>query len=82
MLRWGALNVLRPDRVGFFPDLLANVHAQHLLEGKCDLIESAGVKNCKVYSVITCANQKGVCQKCYGRDLARGIPGQLVNVSE
>ena len=47
---------------------------QMIDEEKCDLIESAGVKNCKVYSVITCANQKGVCQKCYGRDLARGIP--------
>jgi len=43
-------------------------------EERCELIETAGVKTAKVYSVITCSSQKGVCQKCYGRDLARGKP--------
>ena len=32
-----------------------------------------------MYSVITCASTKGVCQVCYGRDLARG---KLVSVGE
>ncbi|MDC1256821.1 DNA-directed RNA polymerase subunit beta' [Pelagibacteraceae bacterium] len=47
---------------------------QMIDEEKCELIETAGVKTAKVYSVITCSSQKGVCQKCYGRDLARGKP--------
>ena len=43
-------------------------------EFKCEEIEAAGVKTCKVYSVMTCESDQGVCSKCYGRDLARGIP--------
>ncbi len=43
-------------------------------EFKCDEIESAGVKSCKVFSVMTCESEQGVCSKCYGRDLARGMP--------
>ena len=35
-------------------------------------IDAAGVKSVNVYSVITCASTRGVCQVCYGRDLARG----------
>ena len=38
-----------------------------------------GLNQCNVYSVITCASTKGVCQVCYGRDLARG---KLVSVGE
>ena len=45
----------------------------------CEKIDAAGVKSVNVYSVITCASTKGVCQVCYGRDLARG---KLVSVGE
>tara|TARA_B100000700_G_scaffold236398_2_gene262277 strand:- start:6259 stop:10431 length:4173 start_codon:yes stop_codon:yes gene_type:complete len=45
----------------------------------CELIDLAGVKTINVYSVITCEAKKGVCQTCYGRDLARG---NLVNIGE
>ncbi|MGA0713358.1 MAG: DNA-directed RNA polymerase subunit beta', partial [Pelagibacteraceae bacterium] len=48
-------------------------------EADCELIDSAGVKSIQVYSVITCAAQRGVCQTCYGRDLARG---KLVSIGE
>ena len=48
-------------------------------EFDCEKIDSAGVKSVKVYSVITCASQKGVCATCYGRDLARG---NLVSIGE
>ena len=41
-------------------------------ESDCELIDAAGVKSINVYSVITCEAKKGVCQTCYGRDLARG----------
>jgi DNA-directed RNA polymerase subunit beta' len=48
-------------------------------EASCELIDAAGVKSVNVFSVITCASTKGVCQVCYGRDLARG---KLVSIGE
>jgi DNA-directed RNA polymerase subunit beta' len=48
-------------------------------EFDCEKIDAAGVKSVNVYSVITCASTKGVCQICYGRDLARG---KLVTIGE
>ena len=48
-------------------------------EADCELIDAAAVKSIQVYSVITCAAQKGVCQTCYGRDLSRG---KLVSIGE
>ncbi len=48
-------------------------------ESVCEKIDSAGVKNLKVYSVITCSLKEGVCATCYGRDLARG---KMVHVGE
>jgi len=48
-------------------------------EEACEKIDSAGVKNIFVYSVITCSLNEGVCSTCYGRDLSRGV---LVNVGE
>tara|TARA_B100000700_G_scaffold321646_1_gene421352 strand:+ start:1276 stop:5448 length:4173 start_codon:yes stop_codon:yes gene_type:complete len=48
-------------------------------ERDCELIDLAGVKTINVYSVITCEAKKGVCQICYGRDLARG---KIVSIGE
>lgn len=42
-------------------------------------IDDSGVDQVKVRSSITCENEFGVCQKCYGRDLAKG---KLVNLGE
>ncbi|SFR64612.1 DNA-directed RNA polymerase subunit beta' [Thiomicrospira sp. ALE5] len=44
-----------------------------------DLIDANGIDRVKVRSPITCETKFGVCQKCYGRDLARG---HLVNMGE
>tara|TARA_Y100000590_G_scaffold152493_1_gene175076 strand:+ start:71 stop:3940 length:3870 start_codon:yes stop_codon:yes gene_type:complete len=41
-------------------------------EEACEKIDAAGVKTVKVYSVITCGSQNGVCAMSYGRDLSRG----------
>ncbi len=41
-------------------------------EAKVDLIEAAGLEKVKIRSVLTCQSRKGVCEMCYGRDLARG----------
>ncbi len=43
------------------------------------LIDNANLLEIKIRSVLTCETKKGVCAKCYGRDLARGTP---VNIGE
>ena len=42
-------------------------------------IEDSGLERVKIRSVLTCQSQRGVCSRCYGRDLARG---RLVNLGE
>ena len=39
----------------------------------------AGVEEVTIRSVLTCATRRGICAKCYGRDLARGY---MVNIGE
>jgi DNA-directed RNA polymerase subunit beta' len=43
------------------------------------VLEEHGIDKMLVRSVITCESRKGVCGKCYGRDLGRG---HLVNIGE
>ncbi len=42
-------------------------------------IEDAGISRVRIRSVLTCQTRRGICVRCYGRDLARG---HLVNVGE
>lgn len=42
-------------------------------------IEDSGLDRVKIRSVLTCQSRRGICAKCYGRDLARG---HLVNIGE
>ncbi len=42
-------------------------------------IEDAGLERVKIRSVLTCQSRRGICSKCYGRDLARG---HSVNMGE
>ncbi len=35
-------------------------------------IEQAGIERVRIRSVLTCQAKRGLCAKCYGRDLARG----------
>jgi len=48
-------------------------------ERKADLIEVAGIAKMRIRSALTCESDDGVCQACYGRDLARGT---MVNIGE
>ena len=48
-------------------------------EDMVDQLEEFGIDQIKVRSPIICENIKGICSKCYGRDLARG---HLVNMGE
>ena len=56
------------------------VEAGTLLDEKVvELIEKNGVDQVIIRSSITCETRRGLCAKCYGRDLARG---HLVNMGE
>jgi len=48
-------------------------------EELCEKIDAGGVKTIRVFSVMTCISQQGVCATCYGRDLSRG---KLVTLGE
>jgi DNA-directed RNA polymerase subunit beta' len=41
-------------------------------EKLAEAVEDAGIERVKIRSVLTCASRRGVCAKCYGRDLATG----------
>jgi len=41
-------------------------------EKLAEAIEDAGIERVKIRSVLTCAARRGVCAKCYGRDLSTG----------
>jgi len=40
-------------------------------------IEDAGIERVKIRSALTCQSKRGVCAKCYGRDLTHGEPVQI-----
>src|SRR5258708_1505835 len=40
-------------------------------------IQEAGIEKVKIRSVLTCQSRRGVCAKCYGRDLSTGKLGEL-----
>ena len=41
-------------------------------EDLASAIQDAGIEKVKIRSVLTCASRRGVCARCYGRDLATG----------
>ena len=50
---------------------------EEITEDKADAIEKAGIKMVEIRSVLTCESKKGVCRKCYGRNLATSKMVQL-----
>ena len=47
------------------------------------ILEEAGVEKVDIRSVLTCESRRGVCSKCYGRDLAHSKPvdvGEAVGI--
>jgi len=52
---------------------------EEITEEKVRAIEEAGLERVKIRSVLTCQSRRGVCVRCYGRDLARG---HMVNLGE
>jgi DNA-directed RNA polymerase subunit beta' len=52
---------------------------EEINEEKVARIENAGIEKVNIRSVLTCESKRGVCKKCYGRDLAHG---HEVNIGE
>jgi DNA-directed RNA polymerase subunit beta' len=45
---------------------------QEITEDLAAAIQAAGIERVKIRSVLTCESKRGVCVKCYGRNLATG----------
>jgi len=58
--------------VDIITDELIVESGKEIDEKKADLIETAGIERIRIRSVLTCECKKGVCIKCYGRNLATG----------
>ena len=45
---------------------------EYITESLADKIIAAGIEEVEIRSILTCNTEKGVCRKCYGRNLATG----------
>jgi DNA-directed RNA polymerase subunit beta' len=52
---------------------------EEISEEKAEKIERLGLEKIRIRSVLTCESERGVCVKCYGRNLASG---KLVEIGE
>ncbi len=52
---------------------------QLITEATANDVQAAGIERVKIRSVLTCESRRGVCQSCYGRNLATG---QLIDIGE
>jgi DNA-directed RNA polymerase subunit beta' len=52
---------------------------QELSDELANSIQEAGIEQVKIRSVLTCETRRGVCRRCYGRNLASG---KLVEIGE
>jgi DNA-directed RNA polymerase subunit beta' len=55
----------------FTGDLIIKTN-QEITEDYANLIQASGIERVKIRSVLTCESKRGVCVKCYGRNLATG----------
>jgi len=59
-------------------DLILKI-GEEITEEKAERIEKLGLEKIRIRSVLTCEARRGVCIKCYGRNLASG---KLVEIGE
>ena len=52
---------------------------EYITEALADKIVAAGIEEVEIRSILTCNTEKGVCRKCYGRNLATG---NIVEIGE
>ena len=62
-----------------FTDELLVAANEQITEEKVEKIEASGLDRVLIRSVLSCRSKRGVCAKCYGRDLGRG---HMVNLGE
>ena len=65
--------------VDVITDELIVESGEEIKEEKADVIEKLGMEKIRIRSVLTCESERGVCIKCYGRNLASQ---KLVEVGE
>ncbi len=59
------------DLYDYEGNLIVGVN-QEITEELAAAIQAAGIERVKIRSVLTCESRRGVCQLCYGRNLATG----------
>ncbi|NOR13943.1 MAG: DNA-directed RNA polymerase subunit beta' [Candidatus Aminicenantes bacterium] len=64
--------LLHPDT----NDLIIDVN-EEITEEVAQKLEHLGIERIKIRSILTCEYQRGVCQLCYGRDMATGALVEL-----
>ena len=72
--RFANKKVINPETKEVIVDKL-----QMITEQMADKIVAAGIKEVEIRTILTCGTVNGVCQKCYGRNLATG---NLVEIGE
>ncbi len=59
------------DQLDYEGNVIVNVNHE-ITEELAAQIQAAGIERVKIRSVLTCESKRGVCQLCYGRNLATG----------
>ncbi len=72
--RFANKKVINPETKQVIVDRL-----EMITESIADKIIDAGIEEVEIRTILTCATQNGLCQKCYGRNLATG---NLVEIGE
>ncbi|GDX53236.1 DNA-directed RNA polymerase subunit beta' [Bacteroidota bacterium] len=50
---------------------------EEITDGMAKMIDNTSIESVEIRSVLTCESKKGVCVKCYGRNLATGRTSEL-----
>ena len=72
--RFANKKIINPETKELIVDKL-----EMITDNLADKIVAAGIKEVEIRTILTCGTANGVCQKCYGRNLATG---NLVEVGE
>ena len=65
--RYTAKKIINPET----KEVIADKN-EAITESIANKIVKAGIKSVEIRSVLTCRSEKGICQKCYGNNLATG----------
>ena len=70
--RFAAKKIINPETKEVIVD-----KDEEITELLAKKITKAGIKSVEIRSILTCKSPHGVCCKCYGRNLATGLPVEL-----